>query len=158
MPIVYLSLGSNLGSRKAQLTTATKLLTERAGYIPALSGFYETEPWGYDSIHPFLNIAAHLETSLTPLELLTITQQIEQELGRIPKKDKNRYEDRPIDIDILLYNNLVSDNPKLIIPHPLMHQRLFVLEPLAEIAPKVIHPVLKRPIAELLEELRKNNI
>lgn len=156
MPTVYLSLGSNLGNRQAQLTTAITLLTERAGRISALSGFYETEPWGYNSTHPFLNMAVHLETSLSPLELLTITQQIEYELGRTLKKEKNSYEDRPIDIDILLYDNIISDNPELVIPHPLMHQRLFVLQPLAEIAPNVIHPVLKRSIIELLNELSKN--
>lgn len=158
MATVYLSIGSNLGNRRTLLIRATTLLAERAGDILALSGFYETEPWGYDSTHAFLNMAVHLETSLLPLELLTITQQIERDLGRTPKKEKNTYEDRPIDIDILLYDDLILDNPQLTIPHPFMHQRMFVLQPLAEIAPHIIHPVRMHSITKLLDTLNKNTI
>jgi 2-amino-4-hydroxy-6-hydroxymethyldihydropteridine diphosphokinase len=149
MAMTYLGLGANLGNKRKQLITAAALLAERAGDILALSGFYETEPWGYDSPHPFLNMAVQLETGLTPLELLSVTQQIERELGRTRKMDGLSYHDRPIDIDILLYDNVTGEFHGLILPHPRMHQRLFVLQPLAEIAPGLLHPVLNRTIAEL---------
>lgn len=149
MAIVYLSLGSNLGNRRKQLITATAIIAERAGDILALSGFYESPPWGYESTHPFLNIAVKVETAFSPAELLAETQQIEKELGRLPKKSNTQYEDRSIDIDILLYNNIIQETPELTLPHPLMHTRAFVLYPLSEIAPKLIHPVLHRSITEL---------
>jgi len=155
MAIVYLSLGSNLGNRRKQLIIALAKIAERAGDILALSGFYETEPWGFQSIHSFLNVVAKLETSLSPHDLLSMTQQIERELGRKAKTDDSHYEDRLVDIDILLYDDLVINASELIIPHPLMHQRLFVLEPLAEIAPKIKHPVLDLTIAGLLKNLKK---
>ena len=154
MAMAYLSLGANLGNRRKQLITAAAIIAERAGDILALSDFYETASWGYTSEHPFLNIAIKLETPLFPSELLTTIQQIERELGRTPKEKEGSYEDRPIDIDILLYDNLIQKTPELEIPHPLMHLRSFVLLPLAEIAPMVIHPVLNCPITKLLEKLK----
>ncbi|MDR3268316.1 MAG: 2-amino-4-hydroxy-6-hydroxymethyldihydropteridine diphosphokinase [Tannerella sp.] len=154
MAVTYLSLGSNLGNRRRQLMTAVALLAERAGKILALSGFYETEPWGYDSPHVFLNMAVQLETALPPLELLSETQRIEQELGRTAKSDGASYQDRLIDIDILLYDKIVQMYPGgLVLPHPRMHQRLFVLQPLAEIAPALQHPALQQTVTELLEGL-----
>jgi len=149
MAITYLSLGSNLGNKHRQLTKAVALLAERAGDILALSGFYKTEPWGYDSPHAFLNMAVQLQTALTPLELLSQTQQIEQDLGRTSKSDGATYQDRLIDIDILLYDNLIQEYAGLILPHPRMHRRLFVLQPLAEIAPTLQHPVLQQTMVEL---------
>ena len=149
MAIAYLALGTNIGNKSRNMITAAALLAERVGDVLALSGFYETEPWGFQSENTFLNAALQLDTSLSPLELLKATQEIEIEMGRT-QKSNGAYHDRIIDIDILLYDNLVLQTPELTLPHPLMHERLFVMEPLAEIAPNVIHPVFKKPVISLL--------
>ena len=149
MAIAYLGLGTNIGNKRRNMITAAALLAERVGDVLALSGFYETEPWGFQSENTFLNAALQLDTSLSPLELLKATQEIEIEMGRT-QKSNGAYHDRIIDIDILLYDNLVLQTPELTLPHPLMHERLFVMEPLAEIAPNVIHPVFKKPVISLL--------
>ena len=149
MAIAYLALGTNIGNKRRNMITAAALLAERVGDVLALSGFYETEPWGFQSENTFLNAALQLDTSLSPLELLKETQEIEIEMGRT-QKSNGAYHDRIIDIDILLYDNLVLQTPELTLPHPLMHERLFVMEPLAEIAPNVIHPVFKKPVISLL--------
>jgi 2-amino-4-hydroxy-6-hydroxymethyldihydropteridine diphosphokinase len=146
----YLCIGSNLGDRRQQLIDAIMFLSEKAGYIPAFSSFHTSPPWGYSSIHPFLNVAVQVVTSLSPIELLAVTQQIERELGRTTKSKNGQYADRLIDIDILLYDDTALQTPALIIPHPLMHKRLFVLQPLAEIAPALIHPVFHHTISELI--------
>ena len=159
MAIAYLGLGTNVGNKRRNMITAAALLAERVGDILALSGFYETEPWGFESENFFLNAAVKLKTSFSPLEVLQITQQIEKELGRT-EKSNGVYHDRIIDIDILLYDDLVllyEDEvlqiPELTLPHPLMHERKFVMDPLAEIAPFVVHPVLKERIIDLKERL-----
>ena len=149
MAIAYLALGTNIGNKRRNMITAAALLAERVGDVLALSGFYETEPWGFQSENTFLNAALQLDTSLSPLELLKATQEIEIEMGRT-QKSNGAYHDRIIDIDILLYDNLVLQTPELTLPHPLMHERLFVMEPLAEIAPNVLHPVFKKPVISLL--------
>lgn len=149
MVIAYLALGTNIGNKRRNMITAAALLAERVGDVLALSGFYETEPWGFQSENTFLNAALQLETALSPLELLKATQEIEIEMGRT-QKSNGAYHDRIIDIDILLYDDLVMQTPELTLPHPLMHERLFVMEPLAEIAPNVIHPVFKKPVISLL--------
>ena len=149
MAIAYLALGTNIGNKRRNMITAAALLAERVGDVLALSGFYETEPWGFQSENTFLNAALQLDTSLSPLELLKATQEIEIEMGHT-QKSNGAYHDRIIDIDILLYDNLVLQTPELTLPHPLMHERLFVMEPLAEIAPNVIHPVFKKPVISLL--------
>ena len=149
MAIAYQALGTNIGNKRRNMITAAALLAERVGDVLALSGFYETEPWGFQSENTFLNAALQLDTSLSPLELLKATQEIEIEMGRT-QKSNGAYHDRIIDIDILLYDNLVLQTPELTLPHPLMHERLFVMEPLAEIAPNVIHPVFKKPVISLL--------
>ncbi|MDR1332464.1 MAG: 2-amino-4-hydroxy-6-hydroxymethyldihydropteridine diphosphokinase [Tannerella sp.] len=154
MATAYLSLGSNLGNRRKYLITAMALLAERAGDILCISTFYETEPWGFESPNTFLNAAARLDTALKPLDLLAVTQQIEHNLGRTREPDDMRYQDRTIDIDLLLYDDILLDSSELTLPHPLMHQRLFVMLPLAEIAPRLRHPVLKCSMTELLGRLR----
>ncbi len=152
MAIAYLGLGTNIGNKRRNMITAAALLAERVGDVLALSGFYETEPWGFESENFFLNAAVKLKTSFSPLELLQITQQIEKELGRA-EKSNGVYHDRIIDIDILLYDNEVLQIPGLTLPHPLMHERKFVMDPLSEIAPFVVHPVLKERIIDLKERL-----
>lgn len=152
MAIAYLGLGTNIGNKRRNMITAAALLAERVGDVLALSGFYETEPWGFESENFFLNAAVKLKISFPPLELLQITQQIEKELGRA-EKSNGVYHDRIIDIDILLYDDEVLQIPGLTLPHPLMHERKFVMDPLSEIAPFVVHPVLKERIIDLKERL-----
>lgn len=152
MASVYLGLGTNIGNKRKNMVTAAALLAERAGDVLSLSSFYETEPWGFDSENTFLNAALELETSCSPMELLRLTQQIEQEMGRTQKSDGS-YHDRIIDIDILLYGNEIIHTEELVVPHPLMQQRLFVMQPLAEMAPSLVHPVLQKSMYELYMEL-----
>ena len=152
MAITYLGLGTNIGNKRRNLITAAALLAERVGDVLALSGFYETEPWGFESNNRFLNAAVKLNTDYSPQELLVITQQIEKELGRT-EKSNGTYHVRVIDIDILLYDDEVLQTPELVLPHPLMHERKFVMEPLAEIAPFVQHPIFKESIMDLNERL-----
>ena len=135
---VYLGLGSNLGDREAVLLQAIDLIDERVGQVLRRSSFIETDPWGFESANRFLNAAVCCETTLTPREVLQATQQIERDLGKRKRHATKRqkeinYQDRPIDIDILLYDDLIVDEPDLKIPHPLMHQREFVMRPLNEI-------------------------
>lgn len=152
MTTVYLGLGTNLGNKEANLRTAIYKLQERIGKQVSLSSFYETAPWGFESDHSFLNAAIGLETSLSPIEILHITQEIEKELGRTKKSVNGSYSDRLIDIDILLYDTLVLQTPELTIPHPLMTERDFVMKPLIEIAGNVIHPTRQKTLSELYQE------
>lgn len=152
MALVYLGLGTNIGNKRKNMVTAAALLAERAGDVLSLSSFYETEPWGFASENTFLNAALELETDCSPMELLRLTQQIEREMGRTQKSDGS-YHDRIIDIDILLYGNEVVHHEDLVVPHPLMQQRLFVMQPLAEIAPLLVHPVLQKSMYDLYMDL-----
>lgn len=154
MAIVYLGLGTNIGNRRGNLVRAAALLAERVGDILALSGFMETEPWGFESANLFLNAAIKMETSLMPDDLLSVTQAIEREMGRERKSD-GAYHDRVIDIDILLYDDRVIERPGFVVPHPLMHERLFVMAPLAEIAPFERHPLLGQTFMALADSLRE---
>ena len=145
---VYLGLGSNLGDREANIRKAIALIGENIGLVIRQSSLIETEPWGFQSKNAFLNAVILCETTLTPREVLKATQKIERELGKTRAHATRRknyslftrhsslYKDRPIDIDILLYDDLTVDEPDLKIPHPLMEQRDFVMIPLNEIKPR----------------------
>lgn len=130
---VYLSLGSNLGDRHATMRRAIALIGERVGAVDRQSSFIETEPWGFQSSNRFLNMCVRVLTQLSPRELLDETKQIERQLGRTRKSVDGQYHDRPIDIDILMYDDLHIDQPDLVLPHPHMHERDFVMIPLREI-------------------------
>lgn len=152
MALVYMSLGTNLGNRHNNMLTAIALLSERVGKILALSALYETEPWGFESENTFLNVALSMETEYQPMELLSITQDVEQEMGRTAKSNGS-YQDRLIDIDLLTYDQLIWESPILVLPHPLMHEREFVLKPLVEIAPDLVHPILNKTMSQLYDRL-----
>ena len=134
---VYFSIGSNIGNRKRLVREAIALLNERVGEVERQSSLYETEPWGFDSPNKFINACVCCVTTLSPHQLLAITQHIERELGRTEKNRDGEYHDRIIDIDILLYDDLCVNSPNLVIPHPHMHERTFVMTPLREILDKV---------------------
>ena len=153
MATAYLSLGSNLRDRLRLIQEAVAALTVEAGPVTALSSLYETEPWGFSSPHRFLNVALALETTLSPETLLAVTQRIERDLGRTHKSVDGRYADRTIDIDLLFVGDAVLDTPALTLPHPRLHLRRFVLEPLCEIAPDLCHPLLRKSVSQLLAEL-----
>jgi 2-amino-4-hydroxy-6-hydroxymethyldihydropteridine diphosphokinase len=146
---VYLSLGSNLGDRAANLREAIDKLGE-LGRLEAVSSVYETEPVEAPPQPWFLNCAVRLDTEKMPRQLLSSILSLEQSMGRERRRDKAP---RLIDIDVLVFGNSTIELPSLTVPHPRMHLRRFVLEPLAEIAPHLRHPVLKRTIRELRDEL-----
>jgi 2-amino-4-hydroxy-6-hydroxymethyldihydropteridine diphosphokinase len=146
---VYLSLGSNVGDREAQLRDALFRLSA-VGRVIALSSFYETEPVEFTQQPWFLNCAVAIETSSTPQQLMVAILRIEAEMGRQRRQKKGP---RSIDIDILLFDREIMESKELTIPHPAMHQRRFVLQPLAEIAPEALHPLLNKTIRELRDAL-----
>jgi len=149
---VFLGLGTNLGDREALLERTLELINESVGPVSASSGIYETQPWGFKSRNNFLNMVVQVHTDLSPAGLLKKLTWIENQLGR--KRGDKKYISRSIDIDILLYGNRVINKPDLIIPHPLIRERKFVLVPLCELAAEIIHPVLKKTFATLLKECR----
>ena len=161
MEISFLMLGGNIGDRIDYLSRCIELLRSNVGHVVAMSSVYESEPWGFDDSLWFLNQVVAVETDLVPNILLEKTQDIEKQLGRRRGGDRDKsggnegggkprpYEARTIDIDILFYGDKVIDTPNLIIPHPRLNERMFVLQPIAEIAPDLEHPTLLRTMAYL---------
>ena len=150
MVIVYIGIGSNLGNREENCESAIRLLTEHGITVTKRSSMIETEPWGVKEQPKFINMAVEVETGLGPEELLHLLKKIEAAIGRRPT---THWGPRVIDLDILLYDDLVLKTPRLEIPHPGIIMRDFVLKPLAEIAPDKIHPVLNKSIKSLLSDL-----
>ncbi len=151
---VYLSLGSNVGKREANLREALDRLG-KLGSVVAISSFYETEPVELAEQPWFLNCAALLETEKMPRQLLKALLDLERRMGRRRMQNKGP---RKIDIDILLFSDLIVETVELTIPHPALHTRRFVLEPLAEIAPEVVHPVFKKTVRELRDALPSGQV
>ena len=145
----YLSLGSNIPDRAANLSRAVERIAESVGTVTKQSPIYETQSWGY-SDEDYLNQSIEVETALAPLQLLAATAAIETALGRV--RSGNGYEARTIDIDILFYDNEIIDSPHLTVPHPKIALRRFVLQPTADIAPDYLHPTLHKTISQLLDE------
>ena len=147
---VYICTGTNLGDRIANLTFARNSLSERARLLK-ISSYYETEPVGFIDQPWFLNQVIELQTRLTPIELLSLCLEIEKSLGRV-----RTFQNAPrvLDLDILLYGDVILNQENLVLPHPRLTERKFVLEPLVEIAPDVIHPILQKPMHFLLQECK----
>lgn len=154
MHTTYLALGTNLGQRLENLRAAINALAPDIQVL-AESPVYETEPWGYADQPPFLNLVLRAESDLSPCDLLGRLKEIESSLGRTPTF---RNGPRLIDLDILFYDDLVLDTPPLVIPHPRLHERAFVLVPLAEIAPKLVHPLLGLSVAQLVETVDRHGV
>lgn len=153
MAIVYLSLGSNLGDRLGYVQQAASILgTTNDIHIVATSSFYETEPWQMDSPNWFVNAIVQITTSLSPEELLIVIQRIETQLGR-EDSGVRPYTDRTIDIDILFYDDRLINTEKLIVPHRFFHRRACMLVPMLEIAQDFVHPLFKKTVSQLYDEL-----
>jgi 2-amino-4-hydroxy-6-hydroxymethyldihydropteridine diphosphokinase len=149
MRTAFIGIGSNLGNREENLSIAVTRIGETAGNILSASSVYETEPWGFQSDNKFLNMVLTIDSHLVPQALLKTLLKIEESMGRLRKSAD--YSSRIIDLDILFYDSLIIKEDSLIIPHPHIQDRKFVLVPMAEIAPDFIHPVLKKSVTSLLD-------
>ena len=154
--LVFVLLGSNLGDRELLVNQACKMLEERCGEIVAKSRLYESEPWGFQAEHWFLNQVVEIRTSLSPDVLMQTLLTIEKELGRDRSMPHQGYVSRPMDIDILYYGKDIIDTEMVTAPHPRLHQRRFTLLPLCDIAPDFVHPLLKKSNLQLLDECHDN--
>lgn len=154
MNTVFLGLGSNLGEKKNNIMKAYDLIRAEIGDVEKIASFYYSEAWGFESHNSFVNTVIQVKTSLKPIQLLTQLKKIEIKIGRKNKSNKQVYDDRLIDIDILFYNDEIIKNEYLCIPHPYLNQRLFVLEPLNEIAEDFVHPELNIKVVDLLSSLK----
>lgn len=154
MAHLYLGLGTNLGDREKNMYSAVRMIEERIGHVTALSSFISTVPWGFSSENNFLNAALCAVTDFEPDEVLSLINGIERDMGRRLKSVDGIYHDRIIDIDILFYDDRIIKKDNLVIPHPLMHKRDFVMKPLSEIAPGKIHPVFGKTVGELLDDMQ----
>jgi 2-amino-4-hydroxy-6-hydroxymethyldihydropteridine diphosphokinase len=152
---VYLALGSNLGDKQKNIEETLDKIEERIGSITSLSAFYLTAPVGFQSENIFVNCVCEVITHINIYELFSITQDIEKEMERAGKSKNGQYADRIIDIDLILTGDLVIDTSELTVPHPRFHTRSFVLDPLYEIAPELIHPLLGKTVRELRAELNR---
>jgi 2-amino-4-hydroxy-6-hydroxymethyldihydropteridine diphosphokinase len=153
MSIVYIGIGSNFGNRQENCLHAIELLQKKGIVVTKRSSLHETEPWGVKDQSWFINMAIGIETGLKPAELLKVLKDIEREVGR---EESFKWGPRMIDLDILLFDNIILNEDNLKIPHPLMHERDFVLRPLCEIAPDIKHPLLKMSIIDLLQQFKKD--
>lgn len=151
---ITLGFGSNMGNRRENIIQAMEILEKELGKLISTSTLIETEPWGFESKERFLNSAAVFQTNKTPHQALAICNEVEKRLGRQRTADSAGYSSRTIDIDILFCENQIIDTPHLQIPHPLIDKRDFVLQPLNEIMPQFVHPVLQQTI----EQLYKNRL
>lgn len=149
MAVAYIGIGSNLGNRRYNCLKAIEMLKKSGLAVHKVSSLYETEPWGLKEQPRFINMAVEIGTDLPPAKLLDLIKTIEKRMGR---KKTERWGPRRIDLDILLYDDLSVQDDNLNIPHPLMHERTFVLEPLSEIAPEKVHPLLLKTVSALLRE------
>lgn len=150
MSVSYIGIGSNLGNRQENCFRAVEILEKRGIKVQKQSSLYETEPWGVKVQPRFINMVVKIETTLKPNNLLRLLKDIEREIGR---QDSFHWGPRIIDLDILLFNSLVLNEENLQIPHPYLHEREFVLRPLNEIAPDVIHPVFHMSIDKLTHNM-----